>query len=273
GITVGGGRVELSRLRARKLHQFAQRLDFQRRGGRNGKDDCGNACDRQQVALHVIWELLMLIRMHRKGSDGREQKRVVIVGGDEGGNRDQTVAARTIFHQHRLAPAGGQSVREQSRRNVRSAGGSEWHDEPDRPRRIDLRRRAHEALYIAEKGDGRKEKQPYHSNAPSQNPHSVASDDDSAVRPPFQTSQLRDQPAFCPTKSVSSLRVMSGANQTKSGANSKNEHASSGRPAATEWAVAIQPMIIGASEATPRPKVKDAPTPVPRIWVGKSSAI
>src|SRR5215468_12753573 len=85
--------------------------------------------------------------------------------------------------------------------------------------------------------------------------------------------QLGDQPAFCPTKSVSSLRVVSGANQTKSGASSRNEHASNGRPAATEWAVAIQPMIIGASEATPRPKVKDAPTPVPRIWVGNSSAV
>src|SRR5262249_46118927 len=84
---------------------------------------------------------------------------------------------------------------------------------------------------------------------------------------------LRDQPAFCPTKSVSSLRVVSGANQMKSGANSRNEHASSGSPAATEWAVAVQPMIIGASEATPRPKVKDAPTPVPRIWVGNSSAV
>src|SRR5262249_29246741 len=132
-----------------------------------------------QVALHVIWELLMLIRMHRKGSDGREQKRMVVVGGREGGNRNETVAARTILHQHRLAPAAGQSVCEQSRRNVRSAGGSEWQDEPARPVGIDLRGRAGEVLYIAKTRDGRKEKHPYHSNAPSQNAHSVASDGDS----------------------------------------------------------------------------------------------
>src|ERR1043166_1772925 len=44
------------------------------------------------------------------------------------------------------------------------------------------------------------------------------------------------QPTLCPTKSVSSLRVVSGANQMNSGASSRNESASSGRPAATEGA-------------------------------------
>ena len=88
--------------------------------------------------------------MHREGPDGREQKRMVVVGGDESSNRDQAVAARTIFHQDRLAPAGGQSIREQSRRNVRSTGGSERHDETNCSRRIGLRRRAGEALQNAE---------------------------------------------------------------------------------------------------------------------------
>src|SRR5258708_12284363 len=74
--------------------------------------------------------------MHREGPDGREQKRMVVVGGDESSNRDEAIAARTIFDQDRLAPAGGQSVCEQSRRNVRSTGGSQRHDETNRSPRI-----------------------------------------------------------------------------------------------------------------------------------------
>ena len=124
---------------------------------RNGEDDRGNARDRQQIALDVIWKLLVLVRMHREGPDGREQKRMVVVGGDESSNRDEAIAARTIFDQDRLAPAGGQSVCEQSRRNVRSTGGSERHEETNRSRRIGLRRRAGEALQNAEKRDDCKE--------------------------------------------------------------------------------------------------------------------
>jgi len=40
--------------------------------------------------------------------------------------------------------------------------------------------------------------------------------------------------AFSPTKSVSSLRVMSGANQMNSGASIANDSAKSGKPAAIE---------------------------------------
>jgi hypothetical protein len=71
-------------------------------------------------------------------------------------------------------------------------------------------------------------------------------------------------PTFSPTKSVNSFRVISGANQMKSGASIRKDSASSGSPAAMEYAVAIQPMIIGAGEAAAKPKVKEAPTAVPR---------
>src|SRR5580704_434121 len=80
-------------------------------------------------------------------------------------------------------------------------------------------------------------------------------------------------PTFSPTKSVSSFRVISGANQMNSGASIRNDSANNGSPAAMEYAVAIQPMIIGASDAAASPKVNEAPTAVPRIWVGKSSAV
>src|SRR6202011_5231142 len=81
-----------------------------------------------------------------------------------------------------------------------------------------------------------------------------------------------NQATFSPTKSVNSLRVISGANQMNSGASIRKDRASKGSPVAMEYAVAIQPMIIGASDANARPKVNEAPTAVPRIWVGKSSA-
>jgi hypothetical protein len=38
--------------------------------------------------------------MDRKGSGDREQQRMVIVGSDEGGNRNQTVAAGAVLDDH-----------------------------------------------------------------------------------------------------------------------------------------------------------------------------
>jgi hypothetical protein len=74
-------------------------------------------------------------------------------------------------------------------------------------------------------------------------------------------------------KSTRSPRVTSGPNQKNSGPSRKNDSASSGRPAATECAVAIHPMIMGASDAKASPTAKVAPTAVPRISFGKISAV
>src|SRR5262245_63269398 len=88
-----------------------------------------------------------------------------------------------------------------------------------------------------------------------------------------ETLRFAAHPTFCPTKSTRLRRVTSGAIQKNSGPSRKNDSASSGRPAAIEWAVAIQPMIMGASEAKASPTANVAPTAVPRIWVGKISAV
>jgi hypothetical protein len=74
-----------------------------------------------------------------------------------------------------------------------------------------------------------------------------------------------------PTKSASSLRVVSRATNRNIGTSRKNEKARSGSAAAIEWDVAIQPTIAGADAVNALPKVNAEPTAVPRIWVGNSS--
>src|SRR5262245_12489135 len=89
----------------------------------------------------------------------------------------------------------------------------------------------------------------------------------------FRTCGRQIYATFSPTKSVSSLRVVSRAAKKNSGASRKNETARSGRPAAMECDVAIQPTIAGAVEPAAAPKANAAPTAVPRIWVGNSSVV
>jgi hypothetical protein len=48
----------------------------------------------------IVGQLVVNKRMDRKGSGDREQQRMVIVGSDEGGNRNQTVAAGAVLDDH-----------------------------------------------------------------------------------------------------------------------------------------------------------------------------
>ena len=64
-----------------------------------------------------------------------EQQRMVIARPDEGGDRDNGIGSGTIFDHDRLAPALGQPVRVQARRDIGRATGPERHDQVDRPLR------------------------------------------------------------------------------------------------------------------------------------------
>ena len=77
--------------------------------------------------------------MNREGSNGGEQQRMVVVGADKGTDRNETLAARAILHHDWLAPASSQTIREQPRRDVDTAGGTKRKDELDRSRGIGLR--------------------------------------------------------------------------------------------------------------------------------------
>src|SRR5262249_8714525 len=69
------------------------------------------------------------------------QEHVVIVGGDERADGDETVSAGAILDDDRLAPAPAQSICDQARADIDTATGSERHDELDRPLRPSLRGR------------------------------------------------------------------------------------------------------------------------------------
>src|SRR5262245_56803562 len=95
--------------------------------------------------------------MNREGSNGGEQQRMVVVGADKGTDRNETLAAGTILHHDWLAPARSQTIREQPRRDVDTAGGTKRKDELDRSRGIGLR--AGEARDGGQRGRSRGEMQ------------------------------------------------------------------------------------------------------------------
>jgi hypothetical protein len=102
--------------------------------------------DRQQVALRIIGQLVVRIRMGGKGGGRDEQQRVVVVGGDEDVDRDDAVAAGTILDHDRLAPARGKTFREHPGGDIDSGAGTERQDEPHCTLRIALRRGRREAV-------------------------------------------------------------------------------------------------------------------------------
>src|SRR5262249_36498012 len=77
---------------------------------------------------------------------------------DEGVERDKAVAARTILHHYRLAPARGQTLGEQTGCGIAGAGSAKRQDEVHRSRRKRLlraRRERPRGPYAAEQRDKR----------------------------------------------------------------------------------------------------------------------
>jgi hypothetical protein len=79
------------------------------------------------------------MRSERSARCGKQH--VIVVGADERADGDETVAARTILDDHRLAPAPAQTVGDQPRADIDAAARSERHDELDRALRPCLRGR------------------------------------------------------------------------------------------------------------------------------------
>src|SRR5215475_15811363 len=64
---------------------------------------------------------------------------MIVLGADEGVERDKAVAARTILHHYRLAPARGQTLGKQTGCGIAGAASAKRQYEAHRPRRIGLR--------------------------------------------------------------------------------------------------------------------------------------
>jgi hypothetical protein len=96
---------------------------------------------------------------------------MIVCGGDEGLDRDQSVGARAVLDHDRLAPARRQPVSEQPRADVDAGAGSERHDEFHRPLRPGcwLRARACDNKGRGQRGQRERE------YAPSRNLHHYSS--------------------------------------------------------------------------------------------------
>src|SRR2546425_5286990 len=60
---------------------------------------------------------------------------MVVLGADEGGNRDKAVAAWPVFDHNRMTPAGAELLRDQPCSNVSARAGAERQYDFDRPLR------------------------------------------------------------------------------------------------------------------------------------------
>jgi hypothetical protein len=64
---------------------------------------------------------------------------VIVVGIDDGADRNDCIAAWTILDHNRLIPTLAQSITQQAGAEIHAAAGSKSHDKPDRPLRPRLR--------------------------------------------------------------------------------------------------------------------------------------
>jgi hypothetical protein len=154
GVAGRRGDVERVGLGACQSDELGERLDVQAFRDRKRDHDDGDVDDREQVALCVVWHLVLGIRMRRVGRGRNKQQRVVVVGAGESVDGDEAIAAGPILDHHRLAPFRGELVRQQPGGDVDAGGGPERQDEFDRALRVSLRgRRRKGAGRYAKRGD------------------------------------------------------------------------------------------------------------------------
>ena len=135
--------VHAVRARLRVLHELLHRPHRERRTHAEEERERADHRHRREVARRRVRELRVGRRVHRHRA-GRSHQQGVAVGrrlGDEL-DRDDRLRARPVLDDHRLPEALGQLRREQARDEVVAAAGRVADDDPDRLRRVVLRRRA-----------------------------------------------------------------------------------------------------------------------------------
>ena len=132
------GPVELAGLGLRQRDQLGHRIDRQHLRHRDADDGVGHPRDRREV-LGLVRPVLVHPRMRDERRGRRQQQDVIVLGADEGVDRDDAVAAGPVLDHHRLAPFLGQAVGQQPAADVGAAAGAERQDELDVARRPSLR--------------------------------------------------------------------------------------------------------------------------------------
>jgi hypothetical protein len=105
------GPVELARLAVCQLNDVPERLDRQVYRHRDCDDGIGHARDRGEI-VRFVRQIAVLVGVADEGGARREQQDVIILGGDEGIDRQDAVAPGPVLDHDRLVPFLGQPVRQ-----------------------------------------------------------------------------------------------------------------------------------------------------------------
>jgi len=132
--------IEIAGLRARERNELLERCDLERRRHPDGNESIGNPCDGQEIG-GLVGQVVVQIGVGCERGGGGHQQDVIVVGIDESADGDNGVPSGAILHHDRLAPARGQSIRQQPCADIDSRSRTERQQEFDRALRPALRRR------------------------------------------------------------------------------------------------------------------------------------
>ena len=121
--------IELARIGARRLGELADGVVGRVLRQGDHHDGVGGPHDRTQI-VRIIGQLAVHERMGGEIAGRHVQQDVIVIRAQERRDRDDAVAAGTIFDHHRLTPALRQLFGEQPRADIGGRARSERHDEP-----------------------------------------------------------------------------------------------------------------------------------------------
>ena len=130
--------VDFSRFGADLVEHVLQRIGPERRRRANRDERGTDARDRREI-IRIVRQFVVKIGMPGKRRRGRKKQRVVVARAGEGGQGDETVATRPVFHHHGLAPLCRELFGDQACPNVGTGAGTDREQEFHRPRRPILR--------------------------------------------------------------------------------------------------------------------------------------
>ncbi|MNV41088.1 hypothetical protein D3C71_1327150 [compost metagenome] len=135
-----GAIVQFAGFGAGGRHQVRDRLEPRLLGHFQDVRDFGHEGDRREVLRRVEAQPRIQVRVGGIGGTGGHQQRIAVgLFAHEGGRADVAARAGLVVHDHGLAQAFGQALREQPPQRVRCATGRPGHDQLDGALGIGLR--------------------------------------------------------------------------------------------------------------------------------------
>jgi hypothetical protein len=131
---------------ARGGDEIRERAQLHRRARRDPEEVIDHRHHRNEVGQRIVGQPLVQQRIDGDHAGEGEQEGVLVARVEERGDRGNAVATLTVLHHYSVAPALGETLGEESRREVGSASRRERHYEAHGPlwptlRRLGWRRR------------------------------------------------------------------------------------------------------------------------------------